>query len=151
MTRIINIIFKTISYLLMLLAAVLIALVWVKGDSALENSLALQKQILDPFMITAYVALGLAIVVTIIFSVVSVAMDPRNALKIVGILIGLVILGFITYSLAGNEFGAAQLQRLEVTEEVSQRVGAALYYTYIVGGLAIIATIYASIAGLFKR
>jgi len=151
MTRIINIIFKTISYLLMLLAAVMIALVWVKGDSALENSLALQKQILDPFMITAYVALGLAIVVTVVFSLVSVAMDPKNALKIIGIMVGLVILGFITYSLAGNQFGPAQLQRLEVTEEVSRSVGAALYYTYIVGGLAIIATIYASVAGLFKR
>ncbi|MCF8332689.1 MAG: hypothetical protein K9I47_00960 [Bacteroidales bacterium] len=102
-------------------------------------------------MITAYVALGLAVLVTVVFSVVSVAMDPKNALKIVGILAGLVILGFITYGAAGNQFGMAQLQALETTEEVSRRVGAALYYTYIVGGLAIIATIYSSVAGLFKR
>ena len=151
MTRILNLIFKTISYILMLVAAVMVALIWAKGDSSIENSLALQNQILDPFMITAYVALGLAVLVTVVFSVVSVAMDPKNALKIVGILAGLVILGFITYGVAGNEFGMAQLQELETTEEVSRRVGAALYYTYIIGGLAIIATIYSSVAGLFKR
>jgi len=151
MTKVINIIFKAISYILMLVAAVLIVMVWAKGDSAIENNLALQNQILNPFMITAYVALGLAVAVTVIFSIVSIGMNPKNAIKIVAIIAGLVILGFITYSVAGNEFNAVELQDLETTKEVSKRVGAALYYTYIVAGLAILATLYSSIAGLFKR
>lgn len=151
MTRIINYIFKAISYILMLAAAVFIALIWYKGDSALENNLGLQNQILDPFMLTAAIALGLAVAVTIVFSIVSVGMNPRNAIKVVIIIAGLVILGFITYSMAGNEFNAVQLQELETTKEVSQQVGAALYYTYIIGLAAVLVTIYSSIAGLFKR
>jgi len=151
MTKVINIIFKAISYILMLVAAVLIVMVWAKGDSAIENNLALQNQILNPFMITAYVALGLAVAVTVIFSIVSIGMNPKNAIKIVAIIAGLVILGFITYSFAGNEFNAVELQDLETSKEVSKSVGAALYYTYIVAGLAILATLYSSIAGLFKR
>jgi|AntRauTorcE11898_2_1112593.scaffolds.fasta_scaffold00391_14 hypothetical protein len=151
MTKVINLIFKAISYLLMALAAVFIALVWAKGDDAIENSMSLQAQVLDPFMITAYAALIIGLASAVIFSIVSIAMNPKNAVKVVIIIAGLVILGVITYSMAGTEFSEVQLQKLDTTALVERRVGAALYYTYIVGGLAILATIYASIAGLFKQ
>lgn len=151
MTKAINYTFKAISYIIMLVAAVFVILIWSKGDSAFEGNLGLQNQILDPYMITAYIALGLAVLVTVIFSIVSIALNPKNAVKIVGILVGLVILGFITYSLAGNKFNAVKLQELETTVEVSKSVGAALYYTYIVGAVAILVTLYSSVAGLFKR
>ena len=133
----------------MALAAIFIVLVWYHGDEAIEQSL--QAQVLDPFMITAYVALGLAIATAIIFSIVSVAMNPKNIVRIAIILAGLVLLGVVTYNIAGNAFTDVELQKLDTTELVSKQVGAALYYTYIIGGLAILATIYASIAGLFKR
>jgi len=149
MNKIVNLIFKVISWILMALAAVFIVLVWYHGDEAIEQSL--QAQVLDPFMITAYVALGLAIATAIIFSIISVAMNPKNIVKIAIILAGLVLLGVVTYNMAGNAFTDVELQKLDTTELVSKQVGAALYYTYIIGGLAILATIYASIAGLFKR
>ncbi|MGM0565318.1 MAG: hypothetical protein ACQESX_01055 [Bacteroidota bacterium] len=149
MNKIVNLIFKVISWLLMALAAVFIVLVWYHGDDAIEQSL--QAQVLDPFMITAYVALGLAIATAIIFSIISVAMNPKNIVKIAIILAGLVLLGVVTYNMAGNAFTDVELQKLKTTELVSKQVGAALYYTYIIGGLAVLATIYASIAGLFKR
>lgn len=149
MNKIVNLIFKVISWILMALAAIFIVLVWYHGDEAIEQSL--QAQVLDPFMITAYVALGLAIATAIIFSIVSVAMNPKNIVRIAIILAGLVLLGVVTYNIAGNAFTDVELQKLDTTELVSKQVGAALYYTYIIGGLAILATIYASIAGLFKR
>lgn len=151
MTKAINYTFKAISYIIMLVATVFVVLIWAKGDAAFEGNLGLQNQVLDPYMITAYIALGLAVLVTVIFSVVSIALNPKNAVKIVGILIGLVILGFITYSLAGNNFNVVKLQELETTTEVSKSVGAALYYTYIVGAVAVLVTLYSSVAGLFKR
>jgi len=151
MVKVINLISKAISYLLMALAIVFIVFVWVKGDETIAGDLGLQAQILDPFMTTAYVALGLAVAAAVLFSILSVAMNPKNAVKAIIIIAGLVILGVITYSMAGNDFGTVKLQKLDTTAEVSRQVGAALYYTYIVGALAIIATIYASIAGLFKR
>lgn len=151
MVKVINYISKAISYLLMALALIFIVLVWVKGDEAIAGDLGLQQKVLDPFMTTAYVAFGLAIVSAVLFSILSVAMNPKSAVKVIIIIAGLVILGVITYSFAGNDFGTAKLQKLDTTAEVSRQVGAALYYTYIVGALAILATIYASIAGLFKR
>jgi hypothetical protein len=151
MVKVINFIAKAISYLLMALAIVFIAFVWIKGDETIAGDLGLQAQILDPFMTTAYVALGLAVVAAVLFSILSVAMNPKNAVKIIIIIAGLVLLGVVTYSMADNQFGAAQLQKLDTTAEVSRQVGAALYYTYIVGALTILVTIYASIAGLFKR
>lgn len=151
MVKVTNYISKAISYLLMALALIFIVLVWAKGDEAIAGDLGLQAKVLDPFMITAYVALGLAIVSAVLFSILNIAMNPKSAVKIIIIIAALIILGVITYSLAGNDFGAVTLQKLDTTAEVSRRVGAALYYTYIVGALAILATIYASIAGLFKR
>jgi hypothetical protein len=103
MTKVINLIFKAISYMLMALAAVFIALVWAKGDDAIENSMSLQAQVLDPFMITAYAALIIGLASAVIFSIVSIAMNPKNAVKVVIIIAGLVILGVITYSMAGSE------------------------------------------------
>jgi len=149
MNKIVNLISKIISWILMALAAVFIVLVWYHGDGAIEESL--QAQVLDPFMFTAYVALGLAIATAIIFSIISIAMNPKNIVKVAIILAGLVLLGVVTYNMAGNAFTDVELQKLDTTELVSQQVGAALYYTYIIGGVAILATIYASIAGLFKR
>lgn len=151
MVKVINLISKVISYLLMAIAIVFIVLVWVRGDEAITGDLSLQAQILDPFMTTAYVALGLAVAAVLLFSIVSVATNLKNAIKVIIIIAGLVILGVITYSMAGNDFDAVKLQKLDTTAEVSRQVGAALYYTYIVGGLAILVTLYASIAGLFKR
>ena len=149
MNKIVNLISKIISWILMALAAVFIVLVWYHGDDAIEESL--QAQVLNPFMFTAYVALGLAIATAIIFSIISIAMNPKNIVKVAIILAGLVLLGVVTYNMAGNAFTDVELQKLDTTELVSQQVGAALYYTYIIGGVAILATIYASIAGLFKR
>lgn len=149
MNKIVNLISKIISWILMALAAVFIVLVWYHGDDAIEESL--QAQVLNPFMFTAYVALGLAVATAIIFSIISIAMNPKNIVKVAIILAGLVLLGVVTYNMAGNAFTDVELQKLDTTELVSQQVGAALYYTYIIGGVAILATIYASIAGLFKR
>lgn len=151
MIKVINLIAKAISYLLMALAIVFIAFVWVKGDETIAGDLGIQAQILNPFMTTAYVALGLAVVAAVLFSILSVAMNPKNAVKIIIIIAGLVLLGVVTYSMAGNDFGTVKMQKLDTTAEVSRQVGAALYYTYIVGALTILVTIYASIAGLFKR
>jgi nucleoside phosphorylase len=52
--------------------------------------------------------------------------------------------------LASNSFNIVQLEELKSTAEVSKAVGAALYFTYIVGGLAVVSIIFSGIAGLFK-
>lgn len=151
MTKVVNLIFKVVSFILMALAAIFIVMVWTKGDDALENDLALQAQILNPFIYTAYFAFGIAIATAVIFSILSMAINPKNIVKILITIAAMILLGVVTYSMAGNEFDAVKLQKLNATADISKQVGAALYYTYIIGAIAILATIYASIAGLFKR
>lgn len=151
MTKVVNLIFKVVSFILMALAAIFIVMVWTKGDDALENDLALQAQILNPFIFTAYFAFGIAIATAVIFSILSMAINPKNIVKILITIAAMILLGVVTYSMAGNEFDAVKLQKLNATADISKQVGAALYYTYIIGAIAILATIYASIAGLFKR
>jgi|LZCG01.1.fsa_nt_gb glucan phosphoethanolaminetransferase (alkaline phosphatase superfamily) len=151
MAKVINLIFRVVSILLMALAALFIVMIWSKGDDALEGSLELQRQLLDPFVYTAYVALGIAILAAVIFSIISIGLNPKNILKVLGVLAALVVLGIITYQMAGNDFDVVKLQELNTTAEVSKQVGAALYYTYIIGAIAIIVTIISSVAAIFKR
>ncbi len=76
-------------------------------------------------------------------------MNPKNAIKILVILVGLVIVGFIAYSMATNSFTMLELQTLETTESVSKSVGASLIFTYIVGGVAVLAVVYSGISNIF--
>lgn len=151
MTKVFNIVSKGLSYLFIGLATLFILLVWTNGDDALISDLALQDSIMDPFLLTAYVAIGIAALSAVIFSIVNMAANPKNAVKILIILAGLIVLAVITYSFAGNDFDIVTLQRLEATAELSRQVGAALYYTYIIGAITVVVTIFASIAGLFKK
>ncbi|MCB0804616.1 MAG: hypothetical protein KDC05_02400 [Bacteroidales bacterium] len=138
-------IFKIVSLVLIALAVILQIVVLVQGKEGVQNS-----SVLDNFALLAYVALGIAIFLAILFPVIFIIQNPKNALKV---LIGvgvLVILGFICYSIATNTFSIVQLEELETSAEISKRVGAALYFTYIVGGLAVVSIIFSGIAGLFK-
>jgi len=151
MTKVFNIVSKGLSYLFMALATLFIILVWANGDDALEGNLALQDSIMNPFLITAYVAIGIATLAAVIFSIVNMAVNPKNAVKIFITIAVLIVLGVVTYSIAGNNFDNVTLQRLKATEELSREVGAALYYTYIMGIIAVLATIYSGVSGLFKK
>ncbi|MBN2172582.1 MAG: hypothetical protein JW731_00525 [Bacteroidales bacterium] len=138
-------IFKIISLVLIALAVILQVVVLVKGEDGLMNN-----SILDNYIRLSYVALIIAGVLAIFFPVMFMIQNPKNALKILGALVLLVIIGFICYSIASNSFNIVQLEELKTTAQTSRYVGAALYFTYIVGGLAIVSIIYSGISGLFK-
>jgi hypothetical protein len=138
-------IFKVISLILIGLAVVFQIIVLIKGEDGLVNS-----SVLDNYVLVAYVALGITAFLTILFPVIFMIQNPKSAIKLLLALVGLVVIGFICYSLATNTFNVVQLETLKTTAEVSRSVGAALYFTYIVGGLAVVSIIYSGIAGLFK-
>jgi len=138
-------IFKIISLVLIGLAVVLQVVVLIRGEEGLMDN-----SILDNYMRLSYIALIIAAFLAILFPIIFMVQNPKNALKIGGALVVLVILGFICYSVASNTFNIVQLEDLETTAETSRAVGAALYFTYIVGGLAVISIIYSGISSLFK-
>lgn len=138
-------VFKIISLILIALAVVLQVVVLIKGEEGLIGN-----SILDNYIRLAYVALIITVVLAILFPLIFIVQNPKNALKILGSLVVLVVLGFICYSVATNTFNIVQLENLETTAETSKMVGGALYFTYIVGGLAVVSIIFSGISGLFK-
>jgi len=138
-------IFKVISLILIGLAVILQIVVLIKGEDGLVNS-----SVLDNYVLLAYVALGITAFLAILFPIIFMIQNPKSALKLLLAIVGLVIIGFICYSIATNSFNVVELEKLKATAEVSKSVGAALYFTYIVGGLAVVSIIFSGFAGLFK-
>lgn len=138
-------IFKVISLILIGLAVVFQIIVLIKGEDGLIGS-----SVVDNYIRVAYIAFAITAFLTILFPVIFMIQNPKNAVKLLVVLGGLVVIGFICYSLASNSFNIVQLEDLKSTAEVSKAVGAALYFTYIVGGLAVVSIIFSGIAGLFK-
>jgi hypothetical protein len=101
-------------------------------------------------MRVAYVAFAITAFLTILFPILFMVQNPKNALKLLVVLVGVFVIGFLCYSLASNTFNVVQLEELKTTAEASKAVGAALYFTYIIGGLAVVSIIFSGIAGLFK-
>lgn len=138
-------IFKIISLVLIALAVILQITVLIQGEEGVTEG-----SILDNYALLAYVALGIAAFLAILFPIIFMIQNPKNALKVLIGLAVLVVFGFICYSIAQNTFNIVQLEDLETTAETSRMVGAALYFTYIVGGLAVVSIIFSGIAGFFK-
>jgi len=145
MDKIIVNIFKVVSLILIALAVIFQGLVLIKGDDAVAGT-----SIIDNFITTSAIALGIAVVLAIIFPIVFIGQNPKNALKVLAVLVGFLIIGFICYSIAGNTFNNVRLEELKTTASISRIVGTGLYFTYFVGGVAILAVIFSGLSGLFK-
>ena len=89
-------------------------------------------------------------VITILFPLVFLILNPKSSIKIF-IGIGLmVVIAIVAYSLSQVGFTDLQLEKLGVTAETSKYVGAALIFTYILASLAVLTIIYAGISRIFK-
>jgi hypothetical protein len=104
----------------------------------------------DVLIYWGYFLVILTAVITILFPIAFIIMNPKSSVKIF-IGIGLmVVLAIIAYSLSKVGFTDRQLEELEVTSETAHYVGAGLIFTYILAALAVLSIIYASISRIFK-
>jgi len=138
-------VFKIISLILIALAVILQVVVLIRGEEGLVGN-----SILDNYIRLSYVSLIICAFLAILFPIIFMIQNPKNALKILGALVVLVVIGFICYTIASNTFDVVQLEDLKTTEQTSRAVGAALYFTYIVGGLAVVSIIFSGISSLLK-
>lgn len=138
-------IFKIISVILILLAVVFQVMVLVQGEENLSTSL------MDNYAYLTYITLALTAVLAIVFPIIFMFMNPKSAVKILISLAILVVIGFIAYAIAGNEFDVQRLQELETTAETSRYVGAALLFTYLIGGLAVISMLVSGVSSIFRK
>lgn len=100
----------------------------------------------NPFIIWTYFLLGLAVALTLVFSIINIFQSKENAKRslIYLILVGALVL--ISYLFASPSiphfFG---YQSFNITPGVSRFVGTGLYMTYICGTLAVLAILYSEI------
>ena len=106
--------------------------------------------ILNGYFYVTYVAFSLAVVLALVFPIISMVSNPKGAIRtFIGI--GIVaVLWFISSAFSGNTYSPEQLELMKIDAETSVMVGTGLIYTYIIFGLAIMSIIYAGISGLFK-
>jgi hypothetical protein len=92
----------------------------------------------------------LGVAAAIIFPIIFIVMNPKNAIKIVIVLVGLLALAGLSYVFASGSIEGAVYEKFEVTASSSRMVGGALILTYVLAGLAVLAIVYSSISKMFK-
>ena len=89
-------------------------------------------------------------VITILFPLAFLILNPKNSIKIFIALGLMVVLAIIAYSLADVGLTELKIEKLDTSAGTAKYVGAGLIFTYILAGLAVLSIIYASISKLFK-
>ncbi len=89
-------------------------------------------------------------VITILFPIAFMIMNPRNSIKIFVGIGAMVVIAIIAYSLATVGLSDIQLEKLGVSAGTAKYVGTGLIFTYILATLAVLSIVYASISKLFK-
>jgi hypothetical protein len=125
-------------YVLMAVSALLAVLFYAGGiDSA-------------SLMVWGYILLALGVIVAFISPVYGFIMNPGNIVKLLVSLGLVVVIGIISYSMAGNTFSDLRLETLNITEQTSKWVGMGLLFTYITSVLAIVAILFSTVYKIFK-
>ncbi len=104
----------------------------------------------DLLIYWGYILLVITAVITVIAPLIYLLLNLKSSVKFLITFGLLIVLGIIAYAIAGNEFTALQLEKMETTTETSRMVGAGLIFTYILACLTILSIIYASITRIFK-
>lgn len=144
MDNLLKSIFKGVSIILIAIAVIYQMVVFYQGD-------ALSDSVLGGYFWVAYIAFGMSAVFAILFPIIQIVSNPKDAIKTFIGLAVVVALWFVAYyGFAGNTFTPMQMEKMEVTVETSRMVGAGLIFTYFVFGMAVLAIIYASISSIFK-
>ena len=144
-------IFKIISVILIIIAVISMVAVLIKGGHEMKDNQSVQNSILNPFFLTAYVALGLCLLFALLFPIINTVTQPKKAIRALIGVIGLVIVGIIAYVISKNEVSAIKLMEYNISESGSRQIGAALIVTYFIAIASVIAVFYAEISNLFKN
>ena len=97
-------------------------------------------------IIICYILLAVAVLSAVVFPIIQLAQNPKNAKgALMGIGALIVVVG-ISYVLASDN----NPSNMEITPEAAKQVGTGLYAFYILAAVAIVALVYSEVAKLFK-
>ncbi len=121
------------------------------GISALLSVLFFLDVVSEGMLINwCYILLGIAAVSAIIFPVITMAQNPKNAKNALIGIVGLAVVFAIGYAMAGNEEVFDASAKLLADESTSQLSEAGLNAFYILGVGAIGVIIFSEVSKIFK-
>jgi len=124
---------------LLVISAVLFVIFYVQGEGFTTT-----------VMTWAYILLAITVAITIIFPIVFFIMNPRKGKSVLIALVGFVVLYLIAHSISTGSITGDVYEKFDISEATSRFIGAILYMTYILGGVAILSIVYAGVSSLFK-
>lgn len=97
-----------------------------------------------------YILIALAALITILFPLVYIIMNPRKGKTVLFGLLGFIVLYLISNALASGSIQGEVYETFKITEAISKFIGAIMIMTYFLAGLAIVSIIYSGISSIFK-
>ncbi|MFP4469767.1 MAG: hypothetical protein ACLFPE_03740 [Bacteroidales bacterium] len=98
----------------------------------------------------SYILLALTAALTLIFPILYFISNPKKGKNVLIGIVGFAVLYFISYALTDGSTRGDVYEEFEITESTSHFIGAMLYMTFILGGLAILSIVFTGISSLFK-
>ena len=97
-----------------------------------------------------YALIIVIVVATVMAALLNILSNPKKAIKFL-ITLGLVaVVAVLAFVISGNEYSTTQLVKLKITETTSRIVGAGLIITYLLGIVALLSIVYATVSSIFK-
>ncbi len=144
----INMIARYSTYVFMFLAIVFEAAIIYYGDKEFAADQNIQDTWLSPFFSVSYVAFVIPTILALVFPIIHIIDDPRQAKGVIIGLGGLAALILISYLLAPSDLDPAY--PASVTETTSKWVSTGIISFYILSIAAIAAVIYAEVSKALK-
>ncbi len=116
-----------------------------------ETDAGVRDRLLNPFFGITLAILIITALAAILFPFFSMVKQPKQLIRILLIIAGVVVVALVAYALAGNELSPERLQKLNTTAQVSKTVGAGLIFTYIIIAVTFGALIVTSLLNMFRK
>ena len=105
---------------------------------------------IDFAIYTAYILILICAVTAVVFGIIHLARDPKQALwSLLGVVIVSVVFG-ISYSISSGDFTFATMDRIDISPGGIKLVGAGLITFYLLAAITIIAAVVGEVVNFFK-
>jgi hypothetical protein len=89
-------------------------------------------------------------VVVLTVSISGMLKNPKGSYKVLLIVVGIVVLGILSYALSSNTLSPIELEKYSITAKGVKMVGAGLLMTYFIGIIAIGVFLYTAFSRFIK-
>ena len=139
-------------YVLLVVSVIFIGAFFMGGYVAgTEGTTAAEPLVTNSILSWAYVLFFIATAVSLVFPIVYMIMNPKNVVRSLIILAGIIALVFIAYSMASDEvLNIVGYNGPDNVPATLKRTDTAIILTFILMGVAVLSILYTEIAKLFK-